>query len=229
MARLRSILPLGIAALALAGFAALLTAFSGANARQPATVVYAPGPELAGMALATFAGGCFWCVESAFEKVPGVKEAVSGYTGGRVAGPAYREVAGGSTGHVEAVQVYYDPAVINYEGLLEAFWRMHNPTDSGGQFVDRGAQYRPVIFYHDDLQRTMAEQAKDALDKSGRYDKPVTIEILPAETFYAAEDYHQDYYKKNPVRYQIYRYRCGRDARIKEVWGDEAHRGISEH
>jgi len=174
-----------------------------------------------GEAVATFAGGCFWCVESGFEKIPGVREAVSGYSGGHVENPTYHQVSAGGTGHTESVQVYYDPQVITYEGLLQGLWRLINPTDSDGQFVDRGSQYRPAIFYHNAEQKAAAEKSRDALAASGRYDKPVTIEIVPFEKFYEAEDYHQDYYKKNPIRYKFYTHGSGRFQYIEKVWGDD--------
>jgi len=174
-----------------------------------------------GLAVATFAGGCFWCVEAGYEKrVDGVAEAVSGYAGGDEENPSYEQVSAGTTGHLEAVQVYYDPAKVSYHGLIQALWRMTNPTDSKGQFVDRGPQYRPAIFYHNDAQKRIAEQAKQALDSSGRYDKPVTIEIRPFTTFYPAEEYHQDYYKKNPLRYKFYTFNSGRYDHVEQVWGE---------
>lgn len=173
--------------------------------------------------VATFAGGCFWCVESGFEKLPGVKEVVSGYTGGKMDNPNYKQVSAGQTGHVEAVQVYYDPKVISYRQLLDSLWRQTNPTDNGGQFVDRGKQYRTGIFYHDELQRAEAERSREALDKSGRYNKPVLTEIHPFRKFWPAEDYHQDYHKKNPIRYKFYRYNSGRDQFLEKTWGDELH------
>lgn len=180
---------------------------------------YAPDNAPA-LALATFAGGCFWCVEEGFEKIPGVIEAVSGYSGGTEKNPTYKQVAGGRTGHTEAVQVYYDPAVITYEGLLAGFWRFMDPTDTQGQFVDRGRQYRPAIFYHNREQQRLAEAAKRALDQSGRHDKPVAIEIVPFTAFHDAEKYHQDYYKKNPIRYAFYTNNSGRYQFIEQVWGD---------
>lgn len=181
---------------------------------------YAPDdPDLA---VATFAGGCFWCVEEAYEeKVPGVVEAVSGYSGGDEKDPSYQQVSGGRTGHTEAVQVYYDPDVITYEGLLQALWRTANPTDLKGQYVDRGRQYRPAIFYHNKEQKLAAEASVKALEASGRYDNPVKIEIVPFEAFYEAEEYHQDYYKKNPVRYKFYTFNSGRYQFIEKVWGDD--------
>jgi len=171
--------------------------------------------------VATFAGGCFWCTESDFEKTPGVVKVISGYTGGTKENPTYQEVSSGSTGHVEAVQVYYNPSKISYERLLDAFWRHIDPTDPGGQFVDRGSQYRSVIFYHDEEQRRLAEKSKEALAKSGRFDKPIVTEIIKFTKFYEAEEYHQDYYKKNPLRYKFYRYNSGRDQFLKKVWGGD--------
>lgn len=180
---------------------------------------YAPNnPDLA---VATFAGGCFWCVEAGFEKIPGVVEAVSGYSGGVETNPSYQQVSSGNTGHTEAVQVYYDPQEITYQGLLAGFWRFMDPTDVDGQFVDRGQQYRPAIFYHNGEQQRLAEASRQALAESGRYDEPVVIEIQPFNTFYDAEDYHQDYYKTNPVRYKFYTFNSGRYQFIDRVWGDE--------
>ncbi len=172
-------------------------------------------------ATATFAGGCFWCVEKAFEEVPGVSEAVSGYAGGDEPNPSYEQVASGSTGHTEAVQVHYDPSVVSYTGLIQAFWRMMDPTDDEGQFVDRGKQYRPAIFYHNDQQRRIAEYEKRQLANSGRFNEPLVVEITPLDTFYRAEDYHQDYYKKNPVRYRVYTFNSGRFQFTESVWGDD--------
>jgi peptide methionine sulfoxide reductase msrA/msrB len=171
--------------------------------------------------IATFAGGCFWCVESDFEKVPGVHQVISGFSGGSIAKPSYEQVSAGNTGHVEAVQVYYDSKTIRYNDLLEAFWRQINPTDNEGQFVDRGKHYRPVIFYHDKEQQQKAELSRQKLQASGRFDKPVITEIVPFKNFYAAEDYHQDYYKKNPLRYKYYRYNSGRDQYLTKTWGDD--------
>lgn len=169
--------------------------------------------------IATFAGGCFWCVEADFEKVMGVTEVVSGYSGGQVDNPSYEQVSAGGTGHVEAVQVHYDPAKVSYRDLLEVFWRHVDPTDPGGQFVDRGSQYRSVIFYHDEDQKKLAEESKQELEKSGRFSKAIATEILPFARFYPAEGYHQDYYKKNPIRYQYYRSRSGRDDFLQKAWG----------
>jgi len=170
---------------------------------------------------ATFAGGCFWCVEADFEKVDGVVEVLSGYTGGHKDNPTYEEVSGGGTGHVEAVQVLYDPEKISYKELLDVFWRHVDPTDPDGQFVDRGSQYRTVIFYHNDEQKRLAEESKRALEEAGRFDKPVVTEIVMFTKFFRAEEYHQDYYKTRSLRYKYYRWNSGRDQFLKKVSGDE--------
>ena len=169
---------------------------------------------------ATFAGGCFWCVESDFEKVPGVVKAISGYTGGAQDNPTYETYS--DMGHVEAVQVYYDSSKITYEQLLDVFWKHIDPTDPAGQFVDRGPQYRSAIFYHDEEQKGIAEKSKETLNKSGRYKKPVVTEILKFTKFFEAEAYHQDYYKKNPLRYKYYRHGSGRDSFLEKVWKKDA-------
>ena len=171
---------------------------------------------------ATFAGGCFWCTESDFEKIDGVVEVISGYVGGQTQNPTYKEVSAGGTGHAEAIRVRYDPAKITYDELLDIFWRHVDPTDSGGQFVDRGSQYRPAIFYHDEEQKRLAEESKRKLESSGRFDRPVETEIVPVSKFYEAEDYHQDYYKKNPLRYKLYRLNSGRDQFLKKTWAETA-------
>jgi peptide methionine sulfoxide reductase msrA/msrB len=168
---------------------------------------------------ATFAGGCFWCTESDFEKVDGVFEVVSGYTGGDEENPTYKQVSSGATGHYEAVQVLYDPDKITYEKLLQVFWRHINPTDAGGQFVDRGPQYRAAVFYHSEAQKAAAEKSREEMDKSGIFNRPVVTGILPLKKFYPAEEYHQDYYKKNPIRYKFYRSGSGRDRFIEKTWG----------
>jgi peptide methionine sulfoxide reductase msrA/msrB len=170
---------------------------------------------------ATFAGGCFWCTQADFEKVPGVVQVTAGYTGGDKENPTYEEVSAGGTGHVEAVQVAFDPEKVSYKQLLDYFWRHVDPTDPNGQFVDRGSQYRSVIFYHDEEQKRLAEESKKELETSGRFAKPIVTEILPFTKFYPAEEYHQGYYKKNPVRYEFYRWHSGRDQFLKKVWGDE--------
>jgi peptide methionine sulfoxide reductase msrA/msrB len=171
-------------------------------------------------AAAVFAGGCFWCTESDFEKVDGVVEVISGYTGGRVENPSYEQVSGGSTGHIEAIKVIYDPSILSYETLLTVFWRNVDPTDPGGQFVDRGDQYRSAIFYANEEERQLAEASRDRLEQSRRFVKPVATLIEPLGVFYPAEDYHQDYYKKNPIRYKWYRSGSGRDAFLKKAWSD---------
>ena len=170
---------------------------------------------------AVFAGGCFWCTESDFEKVDGVLEAVSGYTGGNEANPTYKQVSWGTTGHLEAVQVFYDPAKISYEQLLDVFWRHIDPTDPGGQFVDRGSQYRSAVFYGNDEEKRLAEESKKALAASSRFDKPIVTAIRPLTIFYKAEDYHQDFYKKEPAHYMGYRSGSGRDQFLTKVWGSE--------
>ena len=167
--------------------------------------------EDAVMKIATFAGGCFWCTEADFEKLPGVIKVISGYTGGKKENPTYEEVSSGVTGHVEAIQIYYDPSRITYDELLDYFWRHVDPTDPGGQFVDRGSQYRSAIFYHDDEQKRLAEKSKEALSKSGKFNKPVVTEILKFTKFYEAEAYHQNYYKKHSMKYSYYRHASGRD------------------
>lgn len=170
---------------------------------------------------ATFAGGCFWCTQADFEKLPGVLKVTSGYTGGNKENPTYEEVSSGTTGHVEAIQVYYNPSKLTYEELLDFFWKHVDPTDPGGQFVDRGPQYRSVIFYHDEEQKRLAEKSKEALDKSGRFNKPVVTEIIKFTKFYEAEAYHQDYYKKHSLKYRYYRHASGRDQFLTKVWGKD--------
>jgi peptide methionine sulfoxide reductase msrA/msrB len=170
---------------------------------------------------ATFAGGCFWCTEADFEKVPGVVKVISGYAGGKKQNPTYEEVSSGTTGHVEAIQVYYDPTRITYEQLLDFFWKHIDPADGEGQFVDRGAQYRSVIFYHNEEQKRLAEKSKKVLQESGKFKKPLVTEIVPFTNFYDAEEYHQDYYKKNSVKYKFYRYGSGRYQFLESTWGKE--------
>lgn len=171
-----------------------------------------------GNQLATFAGGCFWCMVAPFEEEPGVVSVVSGYTGGHKENPTYREVCAETTGHFEAVQITFDPAVVSYERIVELFWQQIDPTDPGGQFGDRGESYRTAIFYHDEEQRRVAEASKRALDESGRFDRPVATLILPAATFYPAEEYHQGYHQKNPVHYKRYRIGSGREEFIRRHW-----------
>ncbi|MBH0231178.1 peptide-methionine (S)-S-oxide reductase MsrA [Halobacillus yeomjeoni] len=181
-----------------------------------------------GYETATLAGGCFWCMEPPFEKLKGVSEVVSGYTGGRTENPTYKEVSSGNTGHIEAVQVYYDPDVLTYEQILEVYWRQINPTDDGGQFVDRGEQYTTAIFYHSDEQKQIAETSRESLDESGGFDQPIVTPIRKAETFYKAEEYHQDYYEKNTFRYKIYRGNSGRDDYLEKVWGEDRKTNLPE-
>lgn len=182
----------------------------------------APAAGAAGTAKATFAGGCFWCMEPPFDKLDGVISTTSGYTGGAKVNPTYQEVSAGSTGHAEAVQIVYDPKKVSYDKLLDTFWKNVDPTQKDGQFCDHGSQYRTGIFVHDAEQKRQAEASKASLEKSKPFKAAVVTEIVDATTFYPAEDYHQDYYMKNPVRYKLYRTGCGRDARLKEVWGAAA-------
>lgn len=186
-----------------------------------ASVVIVAGagvPNVAGQSLstATLAGGCFWCMEKPFEELAGVRGVLSGYTGGTTINPNYDNYAAG--GHVEAVEITFDPAVISYRQLLEVYWRQIDPTDGGGQFVDRGHAYTSVIFYHDEEQRRQAEESRQALGKSGVFSKPLVTAIMPAQPFYPAEDYHQDYYKRNPIRYKYYRHNSGRDQFLEQTW-----------
>ena len=170
----------------------------------------------------TFAGGCFWCMEPPFEKLEGVAEVISGYTGGSKKDPTYKEVSQGGTGHVEAIQIIYDPSKITYGKLLDVFWMQVDPTDPGGQFVDRGLQYRTAIFYHNKEQKRVAEESKADLGKSGRFSRPIATEIIPFSEFYRAEEYHQDYYKKSSLKYKFYRYNSGRDQYLEKTWGDNS-------
>ena len=179
----------------------------------------APAPK-EGEAVATFAGGCFWCMEPPFEKLEGVSAVLSGYTGGPEKGPTYKQVAGHTTGHTEAVIVYYDPAKVTYEKLVATYWRAMDPTDPGGQFADRGASYRTAIFVHNEEQRAVATKSKAELEASGRFDKPIVVPIQDAEPFWVAEDYHQDFYKKDPDHYGRYRRGSGRSGFLAKVWGD---------
>ncbi len=182
--------------------------------------------ETAGRAAVTteraiLAGGCFWCMEHPFEKLPGVLSVTSGYTAGSKENPTYRQVSAGGTGHTEAVEIVFDPARVSYQQLLEVFWMQIDPTDAGGQFVDRGSQYRSGIYFLDAKQQHLAEESKRQLAASGRFTAPLVTEIVPAGIFYPAEDYHQDYYKKNPVRYKYYRYGSGRDRYLDKIWGED--------
>jgi peptide-methionine (S)-S-oxide reductase len=174
-------------------------------------------PLQAQLAKATFAGGCFWCMEPPFEKLQGVVSVTSGYTGGQTPRPTYGAVSSGGTGHYEAVEIVYDPRSISYSKLLDVFWRNIDPTDPNGQFCDSGAQYRAAIFYRNDAERRLAEESKSGIERSKRI--RVVTEVLPAGPFHRAEEYHQDYYRKNPVRYRFYRFNCGRDRRLQQIWG----------
>ena len=194
------------------------------ESRSDAQTGTAIPPEMAAdLEIATFAGGCFWCMESAFERVPGVTAVISGYTGGSEPNPTYEQVSRGRTGYVEAIQVYFTPNRIGYDDLLYVFWRQIDPTDAGGQFVDRGSQYRPEIFFHDQAQRGTAEASRSALQEEGRFDGPVVVDIVAFSSFYAAEAYHQDYYRTNPERYESYRRGSGRDRFLDRYWQDEPH------
>lgn len=166
---------------------------------------------------AVFAGGCFWCMEPPYDRLEGVVATTSGYSGGEVANPTYEQVSSGRTGHAEVVQVKYDASKVSYPQLLQVFWRNVDPFDAGGQFCDRGNQYRSAIFYANERERRLALESKQALEKE--FGRKIATEIVPAATFYPAEDYHQNYYQRNPIRYKFYRYRCGRDDRLEEVWG----------
>jgi peptide-methionine (S)-S-oxide reductase len=168
---------------------------------------------------ATFAGGCFWCMEHPFDEIDGVVSVTAGYTGGTKANPTYEQVSSGTTGHAESVEVVYDPAKVSYDKLVDVFWHNVDPLAVNAQFCDHGTQYRTAIFYHDDEQKRIAEASKAALEKSGRFDKPIATQIVQASTFWPAEAYHQHYYKTNPVRYEFYRYNCGRDQRLEQLWG----------
>jgi peptide-methionine (S)-S-oxide reductase len=182
-----------------------------------------PSPAPAGArATATFAGGCFWCMEAAFPDIPGVLSVTSGYTGGQKKNPSYEEVSSGITGHAESVQIIFDPTKLSYAQLLEVFWHNIDPLDARGQFCDHGTQYRSAIFFHDEEQRRAAEESKRKLEEQPRFQGKIVTQIVPASTFYPAEDYHQRYYKKNPVHYHAYRMGCGRDRRLKELWGESA-------
>ena len=173
---------------------------------------------------ATFAGGCFWCMEAPFDKLDGVVSVTVGYTGGRTVKPTYEQVSAGGTGHAESIEIVFDPATIGFEKLLAVFWRNVDPTTPNRQFCDVGRQYRTAIFYHGEVQRRLAEESKKALEESKRLPAGIATEIVPAGEFWPAEEYHQHYYKKNPVRYKLYRYNCGRDQRLEELWGRDAGR-----
>jgi peptide-methionine (S)-S-oxide reductase len=206
-----------IPTLAVLVLSSILAAAPGASAQAPA-----PAAKSAATAVATFAGGCFWCMEPPYDKLPGVLSTTSGYMGGKKRYPTYEEVSSGITGHAEVVQVAYDPSKVSYEKLLEVFWVNVDPTVDDRQFCDRGTQYRTAIFVHTPEQRKAAEASKAALEKSKPFKEPIVTPIVDAGEFWPAEDYHQDYYLKNPARYTYYRTGCGRDARLKQLWGGKA-------
>jgi peptide-methionine (S)-S-oxide reductase len=203
------------AAVVLAVTAHLAGSIGDGRAQAPAPATAPP----AGQEVATFATGCFWCTESDFDKVAGVTSTVSGYMGGHTKNPTYQHVSSGKTGHTEVLQVTYDPRQVSYTQLLDVFWRNVDPLDKDGQFCDRGSHYRPAVFYHNEAQQKAAADSKAALDASKRFNKPIVVEVTAASEFTRAEEYHQDYYKKEPLRYGIYRYGCGRDARLEALWG----------
>lgn len=209
-------------------FSALVTlsllALAGCGTQSPAQAdsvapkaAISPAASPSSLATAIFAGGCFWCMEKPFDEIPGVVATISGYTGGTLANPTYEQVGRGGTGHFEAVKITYDPAKVSYQKLLDTYWRQVDPFDAFGQFCDKGETYLPAIFYANDTEKKAAEAARDVL--YARFKKPIVVQILPAKAFYDAEGYHQDYYQKNPLRYAYYRNGCGRDARLRAVWG----------
>lgn len=217
-------LGVGLLIAGVAGFTTLTIA-NDKNMTSSATT-YQPSKQ---MAVATFAGGCFWCTEADFEKLDGVLQVISGYSGGQKENPSYQMVAGGQTKHTEAVQIYYDPSIINFEGLLEKLWRTMDPTDGEGSFVDRGKQYRPAVFYHNEAQRIAVENSLNALTDSKRFKGTMATEVSPFTTFYTAEDYHQDYYLRNPIRYNYYRHGSGRDQFLDNVWGEARKHDYSQY
>jgi peptide-methionine (S)-S-oxide reductase len=218
----RSILRLtGFAAISLSGILLLGSRFPGTSPRENVEFAPLPAPSAA-QRLATFAGGCFWSMQKAFDGVPGVVSVTAGYAGGSKSDPSYQEVETGRTGHAESVQVIYDPARISYEGLLDIYWHHIDPLTPNAAFCDHGPQYRSIIFYRDAEQQRLAEASKRALDQSHRFPTPIVTVIQPATAFYPAEEYHQQYYKKNPASYAAYRIGCGRDQRIRQLWGDVA-------
>jgi peptide-methionine (S)-S-oxide reductase len=207
----------------LAGTALLLLAGCAGGGDSAAAPPPSPSaPSNSHGEIATFAGGCFWCVESDFDKVGGVTATISGFTGGHVKNPSYKQVSAGGTGHAEAVEVHFDPARVTYAQLLDVYWHSIDPTVKDQQFCDVGHQYRTAIFYHDDAQKRLAEASKAEIERTKPFAAPIVTEIEPAGPFYPAEEYHQDFYRKNPVRYHFYRYNCGRDQRLKSLWGATA-------
>lgn len=203
----------------LSALAAVIAGLLLTTPRDEAQAQLPTGPAPAGLAKATLAGGCFWCMEQPFDVLDGVISTTSGYIGGSKVNPTYKEVSAGTTGHTEAVEIVYDPKKVAFEKLLDVFWRNIDPTDKDGQFCDRGTQYRPELFVHGAEQRKIAEASKAAIIKSKPFKADIVVPITDATVFYAAEDYHQDYYKRNPVRYKYYRNGCGRDARLEQLWG----------
>lgn len=214
---MRNTLIAGVAGLLLAGMAGCAQASAAAQPK-------ADGTQPAHTQTAIFAGGCFWCMEQAFEQVEGVVEAVSGYTGGHVPDPTYEQVGSGGTGHVEAVKVIYNPDRVSYRALLKTYWHNVDPTDPNGQFCDQGPSYRPVIFVANQHQRQLATQSKQALKNNPDAPSPILVPIVEVSEFWRAEDYHQDYYRKNPIRYHYYKWACGRADRLEELWGKQAGR-----
>lgn len=190
-----------------------------ASSAVTASLVMTVGQTADDLATATFAGGCFWCMEEAFEKVEGVDTVISGYTDGRIADPTYQQVSAGRTGHTEAIQIAYDPSQVSYQELLEVFWRNIDPTTPDRQFCDRGSQYRAAIFYHDEEQQRLAEASRRAVEGSKPFKESIVTEIAAVSAFYPAEEYHQDYYLKNSIRYNFYKWSCGRAQRLEELWG----------
>ena len=200
----------------------ILAAAASATRPQAAPQSPPPGseqPAQGNQDKATFAGGCFWCMEPPFDELPGVISTTSGYTGGQKKNPTYEEVSAGGTGHTESVEVVFDPAKVTYQQLLDVFWKNIDPTTPDRQFCDVGSQYRSAIFYHSDEQKRLAMASKKTIDDSGRFKQPVVTEIVPAAPFYHAEEYHQDYYKKNPIRFKYYKFGCGRAKRLEQLWG----------
>lgn len=207
-----------IVVLAIVLLGAVLIAAAPRNSNDPKSAANAEGA-----ATATFAGGCFWCMEPPFDAIDGVFSTTSGYVGGPEKNPTYEQVSSGRTGHTEAVEIRYDPTKVSYGELLEVFWKNIDPTTANRQFCDRGPQYRSAIFFHDEEQKALAQASLSKIEESGVLDKPVVTQLIPATPFYAAEEYHQDYYKKNPVRYKLYRTGCGRDRVLKGIWGSAPH------
>ena len=185
-----------------------------------------PDTQVGETEVVTFAGGCFWCVEADFDHLDGVLKTISGYSGGTLVEPTYKQVAAGNTGHLESVQIFYNPETLTFQDLLDTFWHSIDPTDTDGQFCDRGSPYRTAIFTHTQKQHTLAAKSRERLNKSRVFQQPIATVIKPLTNFYPAEEYHQNFHSKNPVRYKYYRFRCGRDSRLKELWGSDALRGI---